>query len=94
MKNNVSKTYNPDWVSPPGGTILDILEERGWTQAVLAQRTGYTTNDIDQLIKGNVPITEQMAIDLERIIGGSAHFWLAREAQYRQHLIRISDSVS
>ncbi len=32
--------YAPDWVSPPGDTILDIIEERGWSQTELATRLG------------------------------------------------------
>ena len=30
--------FAPDWVSPPGDTIADVLEERGWTQAEFARR--------------------------------------------------------
>ena len=29
--------FLPDWVSPPGETISDIAEERGWSQGELAQ---------------------------------------------------------
>ena len=28
--------FLPDWVSPPGETISDIAEERGWSQGELA----------------------------------------------------------
>ena len=34
--------FNPDWVSAPGDTIADILQERGLTVADLAERTGLT----------------------------------------------------
>ena len=37
-------SFEPDWLSPPGDTIADVLEERGWSQAEFAQRIGYTTN--------------------------------------------------
>jgi HTH-type transcriptional regulator/antitoxin HigA len=69
-----------DLVSPPGETILDILEERGWSQSELAERTGYTQSHIDQLIEGNASITEEIALKLERVLGGIAGFWLHREA--------------
>lgn len=23
--------FEPDWLSPPGDTIADVLEERGWS---------------------------------------------------------------
>ena len=83
----------PDWVSPPGDTILDALEEKGWTQSELADRTGYTRKHINQLIKGNAPINEETALKLERALGSSAGFWLNREAQYRELLARQQELV-
>lgn len=38
--------FTPDWVSPPGDTIADLLEERDWTQAQLADRLGYTKKHV------------------------------------------------
>ena len=35
-------TFKPDWVSPPGDTIADLLEEKDWTQAQLAEKLEYT----------------------------------------------------
>lgn len=81
--------FAPDWVSPPGDSILDIIEERDWTQAELAQRLGYTTKHINQLIKGKVPLTEDAAIRLERVVGSTVGFWLAREAKYRERCARL-----
>ncbi len=90
MTKTVS-TFAPDWLSPPGETILDLLEERGWKQTELAKRTGYTTKHISLLINGKASITEDTALKLERVVGSSAHFWLTREAQYREGLVRISE---
>jgi HTH-type transcriptional regulator / antitoxin HigA len=81
----------PDWVSPPGDTILDALEEKGWTQAELAERTGYTRKHINQLVQGKASINEETALKLERALGASAGFWLNREAQYREALARRSE---
>jgi HTH-type transcriptional regulator/antitoxin HigA len=81
--------FAPDWVSPPGDTILDIIEERGWSQAELATRLGYSTKHVNQLIKGKVPLTDDAAIRLERVLGSSVSFWLAREAKYRERCARL-----
>lgn len=86
---DLAAPFTPDWVSPPGDTILDILEERDWTQDELAQRLGYTPKHVNQLIKGKVPLTEDAAIRLERVIGSTVGFWLAREAKYRERCARI-----
>jgi len=83
--------YLPDWISPPGETVLDILEERGWSQADLAERTGYTRKHINLLIKGSASITEEAALKLERVLGSTAGFWLNREAQYREALARQAE---
>jgi len=80
--------FAPDWVSTPGDTIADVLEERGWTQAELARRLGYTEKHVSQLINGKAPITEDTASRLERAIGSSAGFWLRKEAAYRERLER------
>ena len=33
-------SFAPDWASPPGDTIADLIEERGWTQAESRRTTG------------------------------------------------------
>ncbi|WP_375467641.1 helix-turn-helix domain-containing protein [uncultured Nostoc sp.] len=86
-----TRTFTPDWVSPPGDTIADILEERDWTQVQLAERLGYTTKYISQLINGKAPINEETALKLERVLGSTTAFWLNREAQYRAGLARLEE---
>lgn len=83
--------FAPDWLSPPGDTIADVLEERGWSQAEFAQRTGYTTKHVNQLIRGKAPISEDTALRLERVLGSTARFWLKREAEYREALARRAE---
>jgi HTH-type transcriptional regulator / antitoxin HigA len=78
--------FAPDWVSPPGDTILDLLEERSWTQQQLADRLGYSPKHVNQLIKSKVPLTEDAAIRLQNVLGASVGFWLTREAQYRERV--------
>jgi HTH-type transcriptional regulator/antitoxin HigA len=65
-----------------------LLEERGWTQADLATRTGFTTKHVNLLLKGKAPISEETALRLERVLGSTARFWLNLEAQYREHVAR------
>jgi len=84
-------TFQPDWVSPPGESISDLLEEKGWSQAEFSQRCGYTTKHVSQLINGKATITEDTAIKLERVLGSSARFWMNREAQYRESVARTQE---
>ncbi len=86
---DLNAPFAPDWVSPPGESILDIAEERGWTQAELAQRIGYTEKHVSQLINGKVPLSMDAAQRLERVVGSTADFWLAREANYQKRRARL-----
>jgi HTH-type transcriptional regulator / antitoxin HigA len=86
---NQGSSFSPDWVSPPGDTIMDLIEEKDWTQAELAQRLGYTTKHLNQLIKGKATLTQDAALKLERVLGSTATFWLNRETKYREHLARL-----
>ena len=78
-----TQPFQPDWVSPPGDTIGDALEELRMSQADLALRTGFTRKHVNRLVKGNVAITAEAAVRLEAVLGEPASFWLSREAQYR-----------
>lgn len=57
---------------------------KGWSKRELAQRMGYTEKHISQLTSGAASLTEDAALRLERVVGGTARFWLAREAQFRE----------
>ena len=84
------QNYAPDWVSPPGDTVLDIMEERDWSQVELARRLGLSTKHLNQLVKGKVSLTDDTALRLERVLGTNAKFWLNREARYRERLARLN----
>src|SRR4051794_7516586 len=81
-------TFEPEWVSPPGETIADLLEEKGWTQTELATRTGFTRKYINELIGGKTALTPEAALRLEKTLGAKASFWLAREAHYQERRAR------
>ena len=83
--------FEPDWLSPPGDTMADVLAEKGWAQAEFAQRIGYTTKHVNQLLRGKAPISQETALRLERVLGSSARFWLKREAEYREALARRAE---
>lgn len=81
-------TFQPDWVSPPGDTIGDALDELGMSQAEFSDRTGFSKKHVNQLINGKVAITAEAAVKLEAVLGEPARFWLNRETHYREALAR------
>ena len=86
--------FAPDWISAPGDTIADLLEERGWTQADFATRTDFTKKHVHLLLQGKAPISEDTALRLERVLGSSARFWMNLETQYREQLLSRKVLVS
>lgn len=76
--------YEPDFITSPGDSLLDILEEKQIDQKELAARIGLTPKHINQIIKGDAPITPPTAVALERVLKVPARFWLQREARYRE----------
>lgn len=91
MTTSKQTEYRPDYVSPPGETLLEALEERGMTQAQLAERAGRPKKTINEIVKGKAAITPDTAIQLERVLGIPASFWNRREQQYREFLARQAD---
>lgn len=85
-------SYRPVAVSPPGITLAELIEERGIAQAELARRMGRPVNAVNEMVLGTKEITEDTALELERVLGTPAHFWLAREARYREYLARQRDA--
>lgn len=88
MSNSIQNQYVPNIVSPPGETLLEILEDRGMSQAELAERTGRPKKTINEIIKGKAALTPETAIQLERVLGTPASFWNNREQNYRDWLAR------
>ena len=86
--------FAPDWIATPGDTIADLLEERDWTQADFATRTGLAKKFIQLLLQGKAPISEDTALRLQRVLGSSAQFWMNLETQYRGQLSRREVVVS
>jgi len=83
--------YTPDIVSPPGETILETIEEYGMSQAELADRMGRPKKTINEIIKGKAAISPDTAIQLERVLGIPARFWMNREQQYRESIARLAE---
>jgi HTH-type transcriptional regulator / antitoxin HigA len=81
--------YAPTEVSPPGDTLRDLMEERAITQAELSRRMGRPAQAVNEIMAGKKEITEDTALELERVLQVPAQFWMARESRYREYLARL-----
>lgn len=83
--------FEPDYAVAPGELLAEVLEERGMTQVELARRLGVSTKHVNQVVKGNAPVSSELAILLERVTGVSAGLWNGMEANYRDSLAREAE---
>lgn len=70
-------------VEPPGETIREELEARGWTQTDLAEIMGRPVAAVNEIINGKRGITAKTASQLGEAFGLSPQFWLNMESSYR-----------
>lgn len=89
MNREVQNQYKPDYISPPGDTLQELLDELGMTQVSLAKRMGRPIKTINEIIHGKTQITPETAIQLEKIFSVTADFWLSMENQYQEFIARI-----
>lgn len=94
MAKQIVNQYQPDVASPPGDTLEELLDERGMSQAELAERTGRSKKLINEIVQGKAPISAETALQLELVLGVPARFWLEREQQYRESLARRDEAAS
>lgn len=76
---------------PPGEFIKTILQERGWTQADLAQIVNRHVPAINEIIQGKRLITSELAVDLALALGETPETWMQRETAYRLSLVSRDD---
>jgi addiction module HigA family antidote len=67
----------------PGEILLEeFLEPAGMTQSALAEKLGWTTARLNELIKGKRGITAAAALDLADVLGTSPKLWMNLQATY------------
>ena len=88
MTTTLDRAFSPDWTSPPGETVADLLEEKGMTQTELARRLGVSLKHVNQVVNGSASISPDLALGLEKVLGASAGFWVTRDGQHQAAVAR------
>jgi len=83
-----SKISDSDFVTVPGETLLETLQEKGISQTEFAERCGIPTKTINEIVKGKTMITTKSALQFERVLGIPSNFWVSRERHYREYITR------
>jgi antitoxin HigA-1 len=66
----------------PGLSIKGELEELEIPVAIAAQSIGVTRQQLYRVMRGESAVTPEMAVRLEKSLGGSARLWLAMQASH------------
>jgi len=66
----------------PGELLKDNVGELGLTVAEAAKGLGVTRQQLYNVINGKSAITPEMAVRLEKALGGTADLWLRMQVNY------------
>jgi len=66
----------------PGALIKADIEALGYSVAAAAKGLGVTRQQLYRVIKGDSAVTPDMALRLEKALGGEADFWLRMQSAY------------
>ncbi len=91
---NSSHHFDPDWVSPPGDSIVTISRRSGINEDELARRLHLSASDFHLLLIGEFPIDESIGERISREVGASSSFWVKRYKKYRDSLGLAAEKLS
>src|ERR1700730_4356489 len=75
-------SFQPDWFSKPGDTLLTLMEQRELTSEALAKKLRCERSVVQGLLSGAVPIDDKLAGGLSKHVGGTPGFWRTRHTKY------------
>lgn len=76
----------PDYVTAPGETLKETLENMDFTQVQLAERLGISQKHLSNIINGKATITSELALKLDYILGIPSTFWNSLEKNFQEYI--------
>jgi len=84
--------YKPDYISPPGETILESMKHHKLSREEFGNKIGMKGVLLNDLLTGKYQIDLMLAQKLEEVLGADAQFWITRELIYREAMLeKIED---
>ena len=79
----------------PGEFLKEILDELGLTQAAFAEAIGVSPMRVSHLLKGQRPVTAELALRLGRALSQTPQYWLNLQAAYdlKMAQVELKDSL-
>jgi len=75
----------------PGELVKDNVDELGLSIAEAAKGLGVTRQQLYNVVNGKSAITPEMAVRLEKALGGTADLWLRMQVNYDLAQVRRND---
>ena len=88
----LTKEFQPNWISAPSDTVLDILNEKEISIDFFSEQMNLSKSEMKEFFEFHTPISLEKARKLEKVIGSTAEFWLSRDYQYRNMLSQPSEN--
>lgn len=88
---SVNQDIWPDIAIHPGETVADLIEQRGLTQAKVAELMGRPPQVINEIVRGKKNITAETAVGLEAVLDMPAQFWTNLQAIYDNTRAHIAE---
>ena len=66
----------------PGEFLRETLEDMGLTQVALADAIGVSPMRVSHLLRGDRPVTAELALRLGRALGQTPQYWLNLQTTY------------
>ncbi len=87
--SRTENTFAPLWASPPGNTIKARLKVLDLGIGDFAEKMGVSLLVANGIIDGQESITIDIGRKLSRVLGASPEFWITRDCQYHEDLVRV-----
>ena len=88
MNNTAVTRAWSDLPIPPGEVLQEEIEALGMNQTQLAIALGRPVQAVNEIIRGKKAITQETALELERVLDIGVHVWTGLESAYRMTLAR------
>ena len=88
MNNTAVTRAWSDLPIPPGEVLQEETEALGMNQTQLAVALGRPVQAVNEIIRGKKAITQETALELERVLDIGVHVWTGLESAYRMTLAR------
>ena len=74
----------------PGEFLRETLDELGLTQAAFANALGISPMRVSYLLKGDRPVTAELALRLGRALGQTPQYWLNLQTAYDLKVAQVA----